>query len=277
MKMCDLWQRGDKSTLPGNHHFNIVINAFAKSRDGIDPRKAYELLMKMQTFKGCEPDIISYTSAIECFAKSDDPLAADMGMELFQQASNIYEETGREDIMPNLRTYTVAIQALATKPLIENVMRARELLTQMLASFEETGNRNLKPNPYPYNYVLNCAANCIGTQKEKLQSFKVAAQTYNEMRKSSHLKPDSYTYAFWFKACNNLLPEGDIRDKGVKHAFDQCKSDGLVSSETLRRLLGGTPPKLLSKMLDIKPGTSPAVYRRLTIEDFPPDWSRNVA
>jgi hypothetical protein len=275
--MCELWAKGDKATAPSNRHFNIVINALAKSGGGIDARKAYDLLLKMQALPGCEPDIISYTSVIECFSKSDDPDAAEISMNLLQQASDIYEETKRTDIMPNLRTYTVAIQALSTNPVIANVLRARALMTQLLDLFEETGDRNLRPNPYPYNYVLNCAANCIGTEKEKLRSFQVAAQTYNEMRKSSYVEPDSYTYAFWFKACNNLLPEGEIRERGLVYAFDQCKTEGLVSAETLKRLLGGTPPSLLSKLLDIEKGTTPSVYRRMTIDDLPPHWSRNIS
>jgi hypothetical protein len=179
--------------------------------------------------------------------------------------------------MPNLRTYTIVIQALATSPTINNIMRARELLTHSIELFEATGDQQLQPNPFPYNYVLNCAANCIGTEKEKLRSFQVAAQTYNEIRKSSHVRPDSYTYAFWFKACNNLLPQGEIRERGLVYAFDQCKAEGLVSTEALRRLVGGTPPDLLSDLLGIKDGATPSGYRRITINDLPPHWSRNVS
>jgi hypothetical protein len=275
--MYQLWSNGDKATEPSNRHFNIVINALAKTREGSNARRAHKLLLKMQALRGCEPDIITYTSVIECFAKSDDPEAAEISLSLLQQATDIYEETKQANIMPNLRTYTVAIQALSTNPVFSNVQRARDLLTQLYDLFEDTGDDRLRPNAYPYNYVLNCAANCIGTEKEKLRSFQVAAQTYNEMRKSSEIQPDSFTYAFWFKACNNLLPLGEMRDKGLVYAFDQCKTEGLVSAETLKRLLGGTPPGLVYRLLDVEEGTPPAVYRKVRIDDLPPNWSRNIS
>jgi hypothetical protein len=274
--MRKLWILGDKTAEPSNRHYNMVINAMAKSRDRIDARKAYELLLQMQASENCQPDIISYTSLIECFSKSSDPEAAAISMELLQQATDVYEETKDPEMMPNLRTYTMAISALSTNPNLDNVLKARELLTQLVELYEETQDPKLQPNAFPYNYVMNCAGNCLGSAKEKVKAFQIATKTYNDMRKSKSIKPDSYTYAFWFKCCNNLLPKGDVRAKGVTYAFEQCKFDGLVSSETLRRLLAGTPPDVVSTLLDIKPDTSPIVYRRITVDDLPPDWSRNV-
>jgi len=215
VKMYELWEIGDMATEHSNRHFNIVINAMAKSRKGIDARRAHELLLRLQALRGCDPDIITYTSVIECFAKSDDPHAAEISMSLLQQASDIYDSTKQPNLMPNKRTYTVAIQAMATNPVIENVIRAKDLLRQLNDAYEDTRDEKLQPNAFPYNYVLNCAANCIGSEKEKLRAFQVAAQTYNEMKKSSEVQPDSYTYAFWFKACNNLLPLGEVREKGL--------------------------------------------------------------
>jgi hypothetical protein len=274
-KMTDLWAKGDKAAEPSNHHYNLVINSLAKSRDHLDARKAYELLLQMQASDRCDPDIISYTSVIECFSKSKDPEAAEISMDLLQQVSDAYEETRDPQIMPNLRTYTMAIQALSTNPTLDNVQKARDLLSRLVELFEETKDAKLRPSAFPYNYVLNCAANCIGTTRDELTAFQIATRTYNDMRKSDVVKPDSFTYAFWFKCCNNLLPEGDLRTKGVTYSFEQCKLDGLVSSETLRRLLAGTPPKVVCKLVGIEPNTPPTIYKRMTIEDLPPGWSRN--
>lgn len=277
-KMRELGEKGDNAAAPSNRHFNIIINAIAKSRHGnnIDARKAYELLLQMQASKTCNPDIISYTSVIECFSKSIDPDADKISMQLLDEATSIYEETKDPRIMPNLRTYTMAILALSTNPTLKNVGAARDLLIQLIDLYEETNDSQLKPSAYPYNYVLNCAANCLGSPEERLKAFQAAALTYNEMRKSDIVRPDSFTYAFWFKCCNNLLPEGALRSKGLTYAFEECKTEGLVSSETLKRLLAGTPPDVVSILLQLKPKTSPTVYRRFTLDDFPPSWSRNA-
>lgn len=260
---------------PSTRLYNVVINALAKSKTP-DARKAYGLLLQMQASGTCKPDIISYTSVIECFSKSSDSEAATIGMELLEQAKDIYEATGDVTIMPNLRTYTMTIRAISTYPTLQNVRTTRSLLQQLEELYGETQNAELRPSAYPYNYVLNCAANCIGGSEDKMKAFQAAAKTYAEMRQSDVTKPDSFTYAFWFKCCNNLLPEGNLRTKGISYAFEQCRADGLVAKETLNRMLAGTPPKVVTAILDIPSDTSPSEYRRLKLDDFPPNWSRNV-
>ena len=275
-KMRELWLAGDTAARPSNRHYNIAINALAKSRKHLDARKAHELLLQMQTSNYCRPDIITYTSVIECFSKSNDPDAADMAVELLRQASAVFDETQDPKVQPNTLTYSLVISAANCNPTLKNVERARELLSELLVLCEGSKDPNLQMNAYPFNYALNCAANCIGSSQDKLRAFQIAAQTYNDIRKCENVQPDSYTYAFWFKCCNNLLPEGDLRTKGLTLAFEQCKSDGLVSSETLRRLLAGTPEEVARYMLDVDPNLSAYEFRELSIDDLPANWSRNV-
>lgn len=274
-KMRALWREGDESAKPSNRHFNIVINSMAKS-ETLDPWKAHELLLQMQSSKRTQPDIISFTSVIECFSKSTDPRAAEMSINLLRQASLLYEETAQTELMPNLRTYSMVISSMATNPIFENVEMARSLLVELLEKYEESGHKDLKPNAFPFNYALNCAANCIGNDQEKSKAFQLAAKTYNDLRKSTLTSPDSHSYAFWFKCCNNLLPLGEIRTKGISLAFNQCKADGLLGSETLHRFLAGSSPDIVSELLELEPKTSPSVYRKMTIDDLPPSWSRNI-
>ena len=274
--MQELWEKGDDSLQPESRHFNIVINAMAKSKDYHGARKAYELLQRMQASDTVNPDIITYTSVIECFSKSSDPQAAEISEELLQQALERYESTKDRQMMPNLRTFTMVILALSKSHRTGNVAKARDLLSRLLAWYDETHDESLRPNEYPFNYVLNCAANSLGTQSEKIEAFQIATKTYQEMRKSDMVKPDSYTYAFWFKCCNNLIPMGDLRKKCVSYAFEQCKTDGLVSREVLKRLVMASHPDVLSTLLGVSPKTAPAVFRKMRIEDLPPDWSRNI-
>ena len=272
----ELWASGDTSADQSNRPYNIVINALAKSKKRVDPRKAYDLFLKLQASRECKPDIITYTSVIECFSKSDDLEAMDMSLNLLRQAQAEYERTGSPTLMPNMRTYSMVISAANTNPTLKNALRARELLVELLALCDKTQHPDLEPNAFPFNYVLNCAANCIGSVEEKVKAFQAAAQTYNDLRKRDNVSPDSYTYGFWFKCCNNLLPVGEVRTKGVSLSFQQCKADGLVSAENLRRLLAGTPPEVVRSILDLDYQASPFDYRQLTIDDLPPDWSRNV-
>jgi tetratricopeptide (TPR) repeat protein len=256
-----------------NRHFNVLINAYAKSKDRFAAGKAHGLLKRMQHSKHVKPDIISFTSVIECYSKSSDPDASIIAEQLLKEAFENYKTNKDPKLMPNLRTFTMVILSLARCPRGGNAAKARTLLEQLVKFYEESGDESLRPNEYPYNYVLNCAANTLGTTEEKIQAFQVATKTYQDMRKSFLVKPDSFTYAFWIKACNNLLPKTELYDKCVTLGFEQCKQDGLVSQEVLHRLQQGASLDLCQKVLA---GSSSKEYRTMHVEALPPAWTRNA-
>jgi hypothetical protein len=144
----------------------------------------------------------------------------------------------------------------------------------------ETQDSTLKPSEYPYNYVLNCAANTVGSREDKLAAFKVATKTYQDLRSSPDgLSPDSFTYAFWIKACNNLLPhDTELYVKCVTLAFEQCQKEGLVTSEVLTRLQqGGLGPERICQLLDVPYSKGkPIVSKNVRIDDLQPSWCRNA-
>jgi pentatricopeptide repeat protein len=250
-KVEELWKQGDTSFEYTNRIYNMLLNAYAKTYSGkrFLSDKALDLLsrMKQSTHAQCQPDIISYTSTLDCIAQSSDPKAAVLADELLQEVKMRYKSTNDVQLRPNLRTYTMTIQSLARNN--GNIIRARELLTELVQLYEQSGyDPQLKPNTYPYNYVLNCAANTID-KHQRLLAFQIATQTYQEMRQSKLIKPDSFSYAFWFKCCNNLLDPGPLRTKGIMYAFEECKRDGLVSNEVLTRLVQGSPKDVVNLLL----------------------------
>jgi pentatricopeptide repeat protein len=264
------WRRGDRSLQPNNRLHNMVINAYAKSRLRWASTRAMELLSRMKDSNAIEPDTISYTSVLECLSKSADPNAPQHAQELLDEVTCRYEATKDPNLMPNLRTFTMAILTFSKNH--GSVAQARGLLTRLTKLYAETDDPQLEPSEYPYNYVLNCAANA---QLDQDRAFAIATETFQEMRKSPLVRPDSFTYAFWLKCCNNLLPVGDLRTKCVSFAFDECRKAGLVSNEVLTRLFQGTPPRAVDQLLELpKKGTN---YRTLTVNDLPPAWSRNAA
>lgn len=274
--MHTLWESGDKSLDPASAYYNMAINNIAKSKGSVNPRKALDILNLLKLSQYCDPDIISYTTVIECFSKSkNDPAVAEQSLDLFYEAYRIYQEKEDPSMMPNLRTYTMVILSLSKNPTLDNIIKAKDLLEQLNGLYKKSKDPKLRPNAYPYNYLLNSAANCVGDSGEKLKAFQIAAQTYNDLRNSG-LSPDSFTYAFWFKLCNNLLPDGELKRKSISYSFEQCKKDGMLSKNVLDRLFSGTPSEIISTILEIKPGTSPVTYKMMRSDDFPPSWSRNV-
>jgi hypothetical protein len=265
---------GDETVPLSNRNFNVVINAYAKSTNRLAAQKAHALLDRLRTSNRVQPDVVSYTSVMECYSKSTEPNASDVAMELLQELQTKYETARDPSLMPNLRTFTMAILSLARCPKLGNAQKARGLLTQLNNLYNTTQNELLKPSAYPYNYVLNCAANTVGTNDDKIAAFQIAAKTYQEMRATEFIKADSYTYAFWLKACNNLLPAStDLYQKFVVLAFEECQKDGLVNQEVLTRLQQGKLSKeVLCKVLKVKP----PYQANVVVEDVPPSWSRNA-
>ena len=274
--MHSLWESGDKSLRPATAFYNMAINTIAKSKGNVNPQKALNVLNLIELSKFCNPDIISYTTVIECFSKSTDPTAAERSLEIFYEACRIYQEKEDPKMMPNLRTYTMVILSLSKSSTLENIVKARDLLSQLNDLYNKSKEPQLRPNAYPYNYLLNSAASCVGDAGDKLKAFQIAAQTYNDVRISDHISPDSYTYAFWFKLCNHLLPEGDLRRKSITYSFEQCKKDGMLSRAVFERLLTGTPSDILLDILEMNPDSSSATIKKMKLSDFPPAWSRNV-
>jgi pentatricopeptide repeat protein len=269
-KIDRAWKRGDRSVEPNNRVFNMVINAYAKSENRLAASRATELLAQMKASTLIRPDNISYTSVIECLSKSADPIAPQRAQDLLDELTELYRTTQDPSVMPNARTFTMAILAFSKNH--GDAVQARRLLCRLTDLFGATNDPKLRPNEYPYNYVLNCAANA---QSDQPRALAVATETFQEMRKSPLVQPDCFSYAFWIKCCNNLIPDGDLRIKCVSFAFEECRKGGLVSNEVLTRLFQGTPPRVVDQLLELPQGGMN--YRTLSVQDLPPSWSRNAA
>jgi hypothetical protein len=125
VKLEQLWAAGDVSI----DRTNIVYNVVAKTRGGGRMVSAKARIRRMKS-RQCQPDIILYTSAIECISNSGDTQAPELAETLFAEATARYHETQSRALMPNLRFYIMTIQALAKNN--GNVVRARALLVQLV-------------------------------------------------------------------------------------------------------------------------------------------------
>ena len=273
------WLQGDYEMEPTNRIFNMVINAYAKSNDKRAWRKAMHLLERMKTMaahskelSAVGPDIITITSIMDCLSKAFDPQVPQLAQSLLQDAFDRYHETLDTRDRPNLRTYTMAILTLAKNN--GSVVEARQLLDNLEELYKETGDPSLKPNAYPYNYVLNCAANTVSD--DPAQAFQIATRTFQDLRQAR--LADSYSYAFWIKCCIHLVTSEELKKKCVRYAFDECKRDGLVTAEVLFRLSQALPRHVvMEEMLEGKvsaTGGDAASHANVSVNDLPKDWTR---
>jgi tetratricopeptide (TPR) repeat protein len=274
------WLKGDFEMKPTNRIFNMVINAYAKSNDKRAWRKATNILDRMKKISSfseeliaVEPDIITVTSVIECLSKASDPQVAQLAQSLLQESMDEYHKTQNLKDRPNLRTYTMAILTLSKNH--GSVQDARKLLDDLIELYEATGDASLKPNAYPYNYVLNCAASSVSDDPGS--AFKIATRTFQELRKAG--LADSYSYAFWIKCCSILVKSEDLKKKCVAYAFEECKRDGLLTSEVLNRFFRALPRavvlnELLEGKVDLTSKADSSPYTAISVDELPSSWSR---
>lgn len=233
-------------------------------------------------------DLVCYSIVIDCFANSRLPEASAVAYRLLQSLEAKYNG-GDTSMKPNTRIYTAVILSLVHSPYIGNIEGIDDggepsqssMAWYILEKMKENG---VAPNSFTYNYIINCAAQCnSGDVKARRLSFEIAIRAFQELRKtgdagSDHndaCQPDSFTFAFVLKACNNLLPIGSpLRTKVLTHTFQECCRAGYLNDAVLDRLWNGVSS---SEEFYSLVGCDTSEGNKISVQDLPLEWRRNSA
>jgi len=207
---------------------------------------------------------------------------AKRALDILNRMESLYEQTRNRSIRPNIRTYTAVITCWARSSERGKALVARDILKRMEEQYFTHGNNGARPNIYAYNAVLNACGytptmspddsdddddygDTVGNQDEVEQAFRVACQTFDDVRRAKGLYPSHVTYGLFLGVCSHLMPKSDVRNDLVEKVFRRCCIDGQVGDLVLRRL---------------KQAASPDLYERLlqgeTEDDLPSKWTRSV-
>ena len=104
-----------------------------------------------------------------------------------------------------------------------------------------------------------------------MESFKIALATFQDLCSDSNYETNSYTYAFFIKACSNLLPITELRLEMINYLFEQCCNQGKLSKAVLSRLINSVPRRDAQQILG-----STKNIRSLELTDFPAEWSKKI-
>ena len=243
---------------------NALINCWGRS-SSYDPYRralrAEEILTEMLQGKfslSAPPDVVTFTSVIDIWAKSGDPEAADRAEGVLSKMDGIAR--------PNVKTYTATIQAYARSQDRDKAKRAQELLQCMKRDFTK-GNQDAEPNIYVYNAVLNAAEFTVGNEAELEVAFQVACETFDEVRSSDGLKPDHVTYGSFMGVISQLMPKSDIRNDMVQLVFRRCCADGQLAPVVMKKF---------KEAADATQFTSLMGKGNITEVNLPKEWTCNV-
>ena len=97
-------------------------------------------------YESMQPDVISYTSAIDCLEKGKDTESGQRSIVPFRHMQDMYV-MGNEDVKPDYITYNVVLAALANCRAEGSVKRAEEILNEM----ENSDDPDIAPNTVSYS------------------------------------------------------------------------------------------------------------------------------
>ena len=238
-----------------------------------------------------KPDLVCYSIVIDAFAKQKQLAeASNVAYRLLRSIEQKYE-AGDLSMKPNTRIYTAVILSLVNSPYngeeddrekIINAQRAWSILDEMKAN-------DVQPNSFTYNYIINCCAQeSSHDENDKRISFEIAVKSFQELRKmaassskstpndpeescsSDNYHPDSFTYAFMLKACNNLLPPSQFRTKVATQIFKECCKCGYCSQEVIKRLRWCVDSEEFHSLIGIDRFRTDDVE----MDDLPSSWRR---
>ena len=287
---------------PNVKHYSSVLKAHAKTKSAGGAKKALALLSEMeQRFYdasvvddddedgGCDtdyhidqkyvakPDLICYSIVIDSFANSRLPEASSVAYRLLN-ALETKREAGDDSMKANDRVYTAVILSLVHSPFLDDGESDKRINNSQRAwsILERMQKNDVKPNAFTYNYIINCAAENNDAEDQKI-SFEIALRAFQALRSSEVDRPDSFTFAFMIKACNNLIPAGSLRTKIILQTFNECCKAGYVNDTILNRLWQGVTREEFYHIVQEKPKRDVAYHPKSPIQvaNLPSAWSKN--
>ena len=122
--------------------FTAILNAWSKASNAPEAsEKAHELLHRMKEEYGIEPNVFSYSSVLDAYARSNDPEAASKALLLFRDMREI------GGLEPNAYTCSNVLKALARGGRVEE---AEDLLFELIYDKSVRG----KLGPHAFSSVL---------------------------------------------------------------------------------------------------------------------------
>lgn len=172
-----LHHEGYYACAPDIVSWNSVLNAWARSPEKNAPQKAIELVLA-EIEQGLEPNIISFNTLIWTFARRG----------MVEEAQVVlHRMKSRYGVDPDTISYNSVLYALK-----DDAVKAEELLRKMIHLSD--GNPNIKPNTVTFNTVLYSWANsrihlAPVRAEELLLHMERLYQAGND-----DLEPDVYSY-----------------------------------------------------------------------------------
>jgi len=164
MEQASLSNHTDGLPRPNVITYTSVIGGLARTQRHEIGQQALDLLARMRRF-GVEPDMVAYTSVLNCWAKTpgkeERQGAHTQVLKIIQEMEDLYlstkdcgvDDNPRYDVRPTSITYSIAIKAIGNSFAPDAPDLAETLLNHMY-NLTKSGTINIPPTVATYNALI---------------------------------------------------------------------------------------------------------------------------
>lgn len=161
--MDKLFQQGFKQLKPTSQTYNMVLNAWSKSKAPEAVSRAQKILQYMEQSyeegnRGIKPDVVAYTTVMNIIAKSKEKNKSRIAQGILSRMNTLYNN-GDVSLRPNVISYGTALNACAYTFAKEDKEEALAIAEELLQ--EMKSKPWLNPNHVIYATVLKVIGKCI--------------------------------------------------------------------------------------------------------------------
>jgi hypothetical protein len=203
------WSRRRRGFIgPNSVTYSSIIVGISQSQQPNMARKADAMIDRMKKI-GVEPDMVVYTSVLNCWAKAKSRKEREMASKRALKILHVMEESYKSQknyvMKPSVITYTTVIKAIGysldtrAPELAESVLRRMYNLT-------ESGTIDVRPNVATYNAVINALSTSkfkrgeTGANARKAEALLVEMIRRSRNDGESSLEPTVVTWGSVLRA-----------------------------------------------------------------------------
>ena len=148
---------------PNTRTYNQVLKAYSKSTLPGAAKRADMILMYMLQSgnKAIRPDVISFSTCLDVWAKSKEQGKAEKAYAILQKMIEFHKTTGIDTMKPNEITYNTVFNACAFSAFTKEEEK-KQALSIAINLFKEMHQSELvKPDAITYGMLIKCIANLV--------------------------------------------------------------------------------------------------------------------
>ena len=188
-----------KRIAPNTRTYNQVLKCYASSKLPGAPQRADAILKYMLLSRNqyIQPDLISFCTCLDVWAKSKEAGKATKSYDLLQKLIQLYQLSGNEKLKPTAMVYNTVLNCCAFSAYTED-MEKKKAISIAVSLFNELKQSTItEPDAITYGTFIKCIANLVpvGEVRNRMASdiFKkcadeglVNALVFDEIRRTVH-------------------------------------------------------------------------------------------